>query len=62
VHLPIRAEQRAVRINDGGGVVVEAGGAFLEERGNDDNFVFFRELLKSSGARAGNGSASLKFS
>jgi hypothetical protein len=53
VHLPILAEQLAVRINDGSGVVIETGSAFLEERGNDDDLVFLGELLecRCAGAR-----------
>ncbi len=54
VHLPICAEQRAVCINDGGGVVIETGGAFLEERSHNDHFVFFCELLKCRRTRARN--------
>ena len=54
VHLAIRAEHLAVRINDGGGVVVKTSGAFLEERGDDDDFIFLRELLESCRARPGN--------
>src|SRR6266487_1529942 len=54
VHLPVRAEQRTVRINDGGRVVIDAGRAPLEERGDDDHLVFAGELLKDVRARAGN--------
>ena len=54
VHLPIDAEQRTVRVNDGGGVVINAGGALFEQRGNDDDLVFFGEFLESVGARPGN--------
>ena len=38
----------------GGGVVINAGRAFLEQRGDDDDLVFFRELAKGVGAGAGN--------
>ena len=54
MHLPIDAQQRTVRVNDGGGVVINAGGPLLEQRGNDDDPVFFRQFLESIGARPGN--------
>ena len=54
VHLAVDAQQRAVGVNDRGGVVIDAGGALLEQRGDDDDLVFAGELLKGRGARAGN--------
>ncbi len=54
MHFPVNAEQRAVRVNDGGGVVINAGGAFLEQRRDDDDFVLLREFLKCLRAWAGN--------
>ena len=38
----------------GGGVVINAGRAFLEQRGDDDDLVLLRELAKGVGAGAGN--------
>ena len=35
VHLAVDAEQRAIGIDDRGGVVIDAGGAALEERADD---------------------------
>ena len=60
VHLPVNAEQRAVGVNDRGGVVINAGGAFLEQRGDDDDLVLLRELLERLGAWAGNFFGQLK--
>ena len=54
MHLAVDAQQRTVGVNDRGGVVINAGGAFLKERGDDDDLVFFGELAKSVGAGAGN--------
>ncbi len=47
VHLAILAEQRAVGVDDRGGVVVEARRALLEERGDDDDAVLLRELAET---------------
>ena len=55
VHLPVDAQQRTVRVNDRGGVVVEAGGAFLKERRDDDDLVLARQLAERGGAGAGDG-------
>src|SRR5256886_1803832 len=55
VHFAIDAEERTVGVNDRGGVVVNAGGAFLEQRCDDDRVVFLRELLERIGAGAGDG-------
>ena len=61
VHLAVDAEQRAVGVNDGGGVVIEPGGALLEQRGDDDDAEFFGELsARRSVLGPGIGSASLK--
>ena len=54
MHLAVDAQQRAVGVNDGGGVVINAGGALFKQRGDDDDLVFFRELAKRVGAGAGN--------
>ena len=47
VHLAVEPEQRAVGVDDRGGVVIEAGGALLEQRRDDDDAQF--------GAPAGRG-------
>ena len=54
MHLAVAAEQGAVGVNDRGGVVIDAGRAFLEERGDDDDLVFPREFAEGVGAGAGN--------
>jgi len=54
VHLAVDAQERAVGVNDGSGVVIDAGGAFLKERGDDDGLVFLGEFAKGVGARSGN--------
>ena len=54
VHFAINSFERTVGIDDRSGVVINAGGAFLEKRGDDHDLVFFSELLKSIRARAGN--------
>ena len=54
VHLAVDTEERTIGVNDGGGVVINTGGAFLKERSDDDDLVLFSEFLESPGARAGN--------
>ena len=54
VHLAILAEQLAVGADDRGGVVVEAGGALLEERGDDDRAGFARHFAQGCGRGARN--------
>ena len=52
VHLAVDAEQRAVGVEDRGGVVIEAGGAALEQRGDDRPRQFARPAcpaLRSTG-------------
>src|SRR5437868_2867459 len=39
VHLAVEAAESAVGIENGGGVVVDAGGTFLEERCDQDNIM-----------------------
>ena len=53
VHLAVDAQQGAVGVDDGGGVVVEAFGPLLEERRDDDDAVLLGELLERRGARPG---------
>jgi hypothetical protein len=40
-------------VEDGGGVVVETGGAAFEEGGDEDNFLFGGDLTEKRGGRAG---------
>ena len=47
VHLAILPEQLAVGADDRGGVVVKAGGAFLEERGDDDRAGLARDFASA---------------
>src|SRR5438128_1357033 len=54
VHLAIAAGQRTVRVNDRGRVMVNAGGALLEQGRDHDHSMFPGELLKRGGARTGN--------
>src|SRR5712671_1671170 len=54
MHFSVRAEQRTVRVNDRRCVMVNTGGALLEERSNDYDFVVSRQLLKRLGARSWN--------
>ena len=46
VHLAVHAQQRAVGVEHRGRVVIEAGGAPLEERGDDDHAQFAREFAQ----------------
>jgi len=60
MHLAVFAEEGAVGIEDRAGVVVDAGGAALED-GNDENDLFFlRDLCEGFVAGPGTGSARLK--
>jgi len=54
VHLAVFAEVAAIGINDGGSIVVETGGTFLKEAGNNDDAVFFCSSAHRLGAWAGN--------
>ncbi len=53
VHLPVLAEILPVRVDDGGGVVVESLGALLEERGDDHHPELPRERHEPVRRRAG---------
>ena len=55
VHLPVDAQQGPVRIDDYGGIVVEAFGALFEERCDHHNPVLLGETLESPRARTWNG-------
>ena len=54
VHLAVLAQQGAVLLQDHGGVVVQAGGAALEQRADDDHAVLLRQRTQARGAGAGN--------
>src|SRR6266404_172369 len=53
VHLAVFSEKRSIRVEDGAGVVVNAGGAAFEEGYDQRDFVFFRNLGECFGRRAG---------
>jgi uncharacterized protein (TIGR00730 family) len=55
VGFPIEAQQRAVCVVDGGGVVIEPGPAVLEQRGNEHDAQFARERAQAVGHRPGQG-------
>ena len=55
VHLAVDAEQRAVGVDHRGGVVIEAGGAALEERGDDDHAQLGGQLAERLGRGPGDG-------
>ena len=55
VHLAVAAGYGAVALDDHGGVVVESGGAALEERGDDDHLITLGQFAVDIGRRAGNG-------
>ncbi len=52
VHLAIDAHDRAVGFDDDGGVVIEAGRALLEHRGDDHRAVLARQRRQRLGGRA----------
>ena len=55
MHLAIDAEQRAIGVDDRRGVVVEAGGALLEQRGDDHHAEFGGQRAQAVGGGAGDG-------
>jgi len=55
VHLAIEPGDFAIGIEDGGGVVIEAAGAFLEEAGDEDDAEFAGDGAEGGGGGAGNG-------
>src|ERR1043166_2812472 len=54
MHLAILAEITPVRIDDRGGVVINAGRAFLKKRGDDDRASFARDFLQLRRRRSRN--------
>jgi hypothetical protein len=55
MHFPVDAQEGAIRVYDGGGVVIEARGALFEKGGNDNHAMLFSQGLKGAGARTGDG-------
>jgi hypothetical protein len=55
VHLPILPEEPAVGVDDGRGVVIQAFGALLEQRGDDHHPELTSELTQLGRRRSGNG-------
>src|SRR6266550_7966223 len=53
MHLAVTADDHAGLIEDYGGVVINAGGAALEDRRDDDDFVGLGDRAESFGGRAG---------
>src|SRR5580658_959321 len=54
VHLAVKTAQGSVRVKHGGGVVVDAGGAFLEQRGNEDDPKLLGHVCQLFRSGAGN--------
>ena len=54
VHLAVAADDFAGLVDDGGGVVIDAGRAALEDRRDDDYFPRLGHGAKRFGGRAGN--------
>jgi len=55
VHLAIEAAERAVSVNDGGGVMVDAGRASFENGDNDDDSLLAGHSRHRIAGRSGNG-------
>src|SRR5438552_2970971 len=55
VHFAIKAAQGTVTIEDGGGIVVDPGGALFEQRRDQDDAVAARRGRELFAGRAGNG-------
>src|SRR6266481_3173152 len=53
MHLAVAPDDLAGLIEDYGGVVINAGGAALEDRRDDDDLVRLRRRAQSFGGRAG---------
>ena len=54
VHLAVKPEQRAIGVEHRRRVVIEPGGAALEDRRDDDHAQLASELAERLGCRAGN--------
>ena len=54
VHLAVEAAQRTVAVEDGGGIVIDAGGALFEKGGDEDDSVSARGCGQFFAGRARN--------
>lgn len=54
MHFAVFAEERAVGVDDGARVVIDAGRAAFEKGGDEDDFAFLGDFCESLGGRAGN--------
>ena len=61
MHFAVFSTNIFLRIEDDGGVVINAGGAALEQRCDDDELEFGRERTDALGARPGNGFGAIEF-
>ena len=52
--------KRSVGVEDGAGVVIDAGGAAFEKGSDERDFVFFRDLREFSVVGPGNGFGEIK--
>jgi hypothetical protein len=55
VHLAVDAEEIAVGVDDGRGVMVETRGALFEQGNDDDDAMFAGDVLEGAGGGAGDG-------
>ncbi len=55
MHLAIEPGEGSVFVQNGGGVVIEAGGAAFKERGDDDDLLFAGDGAEALGAGTGDG-------
>src|SRR5690349_11061571 len=60
MHLAVLADDRAVASENDGGVVINPRGALLEQRGDDDDFLFLRQAAELVGRRPGDRLGELK--
>jgi hypothetical protein len=61
VHLAVEAARAAVGVEHDGRVVIDARGAALEQRADDDDLRLLGDLRERLGRRPGIGSARSKF-
>ena len=54
VHLAVHAHQRSIRVDDRGGVAIDAGRLPLEDRDDDNDLELARNRLHPPGRRSGN--------
>ena len=55
MHLAVDAQQGAIRVNDGCGVMVQPEGALFEQRGNNDDAKFLSQCAQARGGGSGDG-------